>query len=287
MVLVETKKGLNMRKTGKTVPYRQMSDVFKAMAYLDDYCDPTYALIFRVTVLTGLRISDVLSLKYSTHLKGADIVIVESKQKKGAEAKARLKALANAREHATAACETRGEVLALMRTKPKNIYPLLPDDIKKSADAEIAERIAALKHNKKVCPLPDYLVAQLEARQKKYKAVDGGFIFASETLKYKHYTKGAHPINRTTVWKIFSKIADECGFDFNTAVHQLRKTFSVMLHQSTGNNGALVVKTMGWADDSYLQTYLDIENDKPNAAVNELHANTMDLSPQRQNKKKA
>ncbi len=254
-------------RTGSTVPYRDIADIQKAMQYLEDNCDGTYLLIFKVALITGLRISDVLSLRYDKNLQDGFIVLIESKHQKQAQARARLKVLVRAKETLAHICDDKEQLIKIMFTKPKDIYPLLPSGLQSQIDSEIEREIGLLKYKKRYCKIPEHFVAELRARQKKHKKHDAGFIFATSTLKTNRGNRTGKTIGRKTAWAVFKKIGEQLDFDFNTACHQLRKTFAVLLFNSTGNNGALVVKTVGWQDDKLLQTYLAIDENESHNAV--------------------
>lgn len=256
-----------MLRTGKTVPYREKAQVHQAIAHLKSNHDLTYLLIFKMALITGLRISDVLSLRYDKNIKDSFVVLVESKSQKQAEARAKLRVYARAKETLARICEDKNELVEIMFTKPKDIYSLLPDSLKIQIDNEVSRELAGLKPKRRYCKIPPEMVLELKERHKKHKAHDCGFVFATTTLQTNRGRRTRQTISRKIVWEVFSNIGEACGFDFNTSCHGNRKTFAVMLYESTGNNSALVVKTVGWQDDKLLQTYLDLDENESHEAV--------------------
>lgn len=257
-------------RNGKTVPYQTKEQVSQALHYLTKNHHKNYALIFKIGVCTGLRISDILSLRYNLNIKPNLIVINESKGTKQRIAAKRLKVLSETKDLLIKISDTKEQLTLLMMTRPKDIYKLVPEHLKEKIDADLlaAEKKAVPK--KRECEIPESLYKEIKKHEKENKKIDSQYIFAASTFPYSKNT--GRPITRVAVWKIFKQIGTACGFTFNTACHQLRKTFAVFLYENTGNNSALVVKEVGWSDDSLLQTYLSIEDERQKEAVRDMHS---------------
>jgi integrase len=205
------------------------------------------------------------------HLKPDLIVLNESKGTKGAIASQRFKVLKKTKQDLLALAETRQELQRIYLCPEKEIEQLIPDHMKARFEKDLAIAIKKAKPKKRECEIPHGLFLELKKHQRKHKKIDDGYIFSSKTFPY-HKNKTT-PITRQAVWGVFKKISDALQFDFNTACHQLRKTFAVFLYQDSGNDSALVIKEIGWTDDSILQTYLSVDEQKRKTAVKNMHEN--------------
>lgn len=252
-----------------TVPYRDKSDVQTAIKYLRANADPAYVLIFKIAVTTGLRISDVLGLRWENVINGR-IEVVESKDTNMQIAKARNNVLKQAKDTLLVTTTEIEKIPKLMVTHYRDILPMLTDAHRQLVEQHMQEAIENVRPVIRVCELPSPLARQLKEWKRKNRFHDGGYLFSASLVKYGKATK-PQPISRQSAWRTFKQIGKACNFDFNTSCHQLRKTFAVFLYESSGNDSELVIKEVGWRDTKYLQRYLAIEQDQCKNAVQQMH----------------
>lgn len=257
-------------RDGKTVPYGNRQQVRQAAKHLDKTEDPAMALAFRITANTGLRISDVLHLRYQDNVLFLTntIKVCESKGFKQDKARARIKALKEIKDMLIKVSDSKLFMAEIILTAVKDIYALVPAAYLAMTDKKIAAFVAKVKPKYREIEVPKQLMMRLKARQKKFKKVDAGYVFAKTTLKGNRAKNMPGTISREYVWRVFSRICDECKFTFNTSCHQLRKSFALFLYHTSGNDSALVVKAVGWADTKILQRYLSITDKQATSAVN-------------------
>jgi len=262
-------------KTGKTVPFENKAQLKLALQFLEENFDPTYALIFKVAAVTGLRISDVLNLAYKENInfETSTIYIIESKGTKQAQALEKLKVYKKYKDLAILITQDMDEKTKILVTPPKDIQSIIPSSIKSQLNQELDEAINKAKVKTRTIVIQKKLLAEIKKRQKQFERIDNGYLFARATLKSHRAKNSPGNISRVSVWRVFSQIGDHLKLNFNTSCHQLRKSFAVFLYESCGKNSALVVKTIGWKDDKLLQTYLAIDQEKSNAAIKRLNKN--------------
>lgn len=256
----------------KTVPIRRIEDLIKFRNHLALNYDPFYLLVFDIAVNTGLRIGDILSLRYKENIFANQISIYESKLKLGAIAKRRSKIINDYRETLLINCNDQQERIRLTKATANELYEKLTPDQKLLADVAINNGVQAIKHKKRTCNIPDDLAQAIQLHAKQHKKHDEGYLFSVHNLKSNRCHKKSGTVSRQSAWRVMRDTGRAVGFDFPTSCHGMRKSFICFLYSSSGNNSALTIKEVGWADEKLLQVYLAVETKERASMVAKMQA---------------
>lgn len=259
-------------QANKTVPFRCYEDISAFRGYLADNCDPVYLLIFDIAIMTGLRISDVLRLKYSANVFGNRLVVAESKGRKAAIAKLRNKILEGRRRWLMVTTKDDEKRLMYSQAHISTIYGLLSESMRADVDYQVDDAVSRLKIEKRHCLIPDYLAEKIRGHRRQHRHDSTSCLFQRGVLRSNRCRLMGGNISRQRVWVVFRDAGRALGFDFPTSCHGLRKTFALFLYRSTGNDGSVTIKEIGWKDEKILQRYLSVEDGAAERAVIEMQA---------------
>jgi integrase len=243
--------------------------IAQAENYLRDNHDPAFLLAFRVGIETGLRISDILSLRWE-HISGNTITIAEAKGTKARQARAARKVLESVKQELIVHYGNDPQMMMrVFITKPTDIIPLIPDAWR----AAVAKRIEIARDSApakfRTVTVSKRTADMLARRMERYSAIDDGNIFSRKSLKNSNRAKNqSGTLTRQTVWTVLSKLNDVLGTVKRIACHSLRKVFARGLYYSSGKDIGLLMTVIGHSSPAMSLRYIGINDDDENNAVN-------------------
>ena len=252
-------------------PIADKHHIKKAARFIKDNFDPAYALIWQIGIETGYRITDITELKYSDiDQDNSTIKVAENKGTRSNQARARLKVLEQVKNELIATYSNDSQrMMQVYITKPKDVYSLIPDDLKPLIDARITTAVSKAPVKYRTAKLSAPTMAKIKARGHKYNFIDDGFIFARSTLKSTRAKNMEGVISRQSCYRVFSQLTgfmSSLGQKVRIACHSLRKIFARHLYTSSGNNIGLLMKVIGHSSPEMSLRYIGInDNEQLNA----------------------
>jgi integrase len=236
-----------------------------------------YQAIYHIGISTGLRCTDITELEWANiNFDKGTVTVNENKGTRAAKARARLKVLE----------QVKGELIALNSddtkammnifiTKPKNIYSLIPGNLKASVDHRIKEAIAKAPAKSRTAKLSPKALTALRSLNSKNSKIDGGLIFSRNTFKSNRAKNTDGVISRQSVYRLFKlleaylvSIGEKVS---NLGAHSARKIAAWCLYTASNHNIALVMKAMGWSSEVMVLRYLAIGDSEEQDAFELAH----------------
>lgn len=275
----------------KTQPIKTQNLIKKAIAWLTKNSDSAYPLLYKIMVMTGLRVTDTTEIKYSDiDYDELTITIEENKGTRSNKARAKLKILekwhANLFRLEADNKELREE---LFLSKPKHLLNLfnLPMKYFDTIQHEIIEAQRSAKIKIRVVDITHELAQKLKKRQEENKGNDDGFLFAKKIMRsnrargWKKSNNDQLPVvTRQSVlnaFKIMQEALKSTGTKIKAHCHGLRKTFARFLYNANKKDLNIVMTTMGWSDIKMVMMYLGYDEEQRKTANNNAHLLLADI----------
>jgi integrase len=252
-------------------PIADKQHIKKAARFIKDNFDPAYALIWQIGIESGYRITDITELKYSNiDHDNCTIKVAENKGTRSNQARARLKVLEQVKNELIATYSNDSQrMMQVYITKPKDVYSLIPEDLKPLIDARITTAVSKAPVKYRTAKLSAPTMIKIKKRGHKYNFIDDGFIFARSTLKSNRARNTSGVITRQSCYRVFSQLTGfmlTLGQKVRIACHSLRKIFARHLYTSSGNNIGLLMKVIGHSSPEMSLRYIGInDNEQLNA----------------------
>ena len=240
----------------------------RAENWLRENHDPAFTLAFKVGIETGLRISDILSLRWE-NITGNTITIAEAKGTKARAARAARKVLEQVKRELIVHYGNDPQMMMkVFITSPADIIPLIPKEMAR----DVAERVKAARDASpakyRTVKLSKRTAEMLARRREKYSDIDEGNVFSRRTLRGSNRAKNQNVVlTRQTVWSVFSKLNEVLGTVKRIACHSLRKVFARGLYFSSGKDIGLLMSVIGHSSPSMSLRYIGINDDDEDVAV--------------------
>jgi len=240
--------------------------------------DHAYHLVFKLGVDTGYRISDLINIRYENiDFHTGKVTVVEQKGTKANAARARLKVLSSVKNELIAYySDNTKKMMSVFITPPKDIYSLVPGDLKSSIDDRIKKAMDSAPQKIRVTKISEKTLTLIRARQRKYKRVDGGYIFSKATFKNSNRAINQEGvISRQSCWRVFKTLTGflaSIGDNVSVGCHSLRKAFVYAVYVASGNDIALAVKLSGHSSVTMTMKYLGMDDSSELAAIEKMHS---------------
>lgn len=256
-------------------PIINKEHVKKATGFIKDNFDSAYHLIWSIGIETGYRITDITEIKYSDiDYDKSTIKIAENKGSKANKARARLKVLEQVKNELIAMyCTDNQKMMNVFVTKAKDIYELVPVELKTVIDSRIDKAMSTAKLKYRSAKLSDKTICLLKARELKYKTVCGNNVFDRATLSSNRARNCTGVISRQSCYRVFSKLTGfmaTLGEKVKVACHSLRKIFARHLYTSSGNNIGLLMRTIGHSSAEMSLRYIGINDNEQLEAIDHM-----------------
>ncbi|MUK40258.1 tyrosine-type recombinase/integrase [Aliivibrio fischeri] len=247
-------------------PIKNKEHLKYAAKYLQKNHDPAFSLIWNIGLETGLRISDILRLKYSDiDFRSGHCEVIESKGTLARKARAKHRVLKQVKEELILHYQHNVKKLTATYITPfYQIEKLLPKEWK----LMVNERVSAAK---KATPpvtrsflFSKKMVFMLKQRKEKFRHINSDSVFSRKTL-LSNRAKGVDGLlTRQACWTVFSKLTqvlEKIGSTAKVGCHTLRKSFARHLYFATGKDISLVMTTIGHKSESVSLRYIGVSDD--------------------------
>ncbi|EJT7707126.1 tyrosine-type recombinase/integrase [Cronobacter sakazakii] len=248
------------------IPQSQLNTAEK---YLRDNHDPAFVLMFRIGIETGLRISDILSLRWD-NLTGNTITVTEAKGTKARQARAARKVLESVKQQLIVHYGNDPQMMMrVFITSPGEIIPLIPSEWRE----DVAERIKAARDSApakvRTVTISKRTLDMLHRRKEKFQEIDGGDIFSRRTLRGSNRARNQNgTITRQSAWTVLSGLNEVLNTVKRVACHSLRKVFARGLYFASQKDIGLLMTVIGHSSPAMSLRYIGISDDDENTAVN-------------------
>lgn len=247
------------------IPQGQLAQAEK---YLRDNHDPAFVLAFRIGIETGLRISDILSLRWED-ITGNTITLAEAKGSKARAARAARKVLESVKQELIVHYGNDPQMMMrVFITSPSDIVSLIPDEWRDS----VAERIQTARDSApakmRTVTVSKRTGEMLARRKSKFTDIDNGDVFSRATLKSNRARNQSGTITRQSAWVVLSGLNEVLGTVKRVACHSLRKTFARGLYFASGKDIALLMTVISHSSPAMSLRYIGISDDDEHTAVN-------------------
>ncbi len=237
-----------------------------------------YQAIYHIGVSTGLRTTDITELEWANiNFTNGTVTLAENKGTRAAQARSRLKVLNEVKLELIAlnSADTKA-MMNIFITKAKDIYSLIPANLKPSIDTRIQNAITKTTAKTRTAKLSPKALTALRKLHSKNNKLDGGLVFSRNTFKSNRAKNIEGVISRQAVYRLFKRLETHLlslGEKVaNLGAHSARKIAAWCLYTSSSNNIALVMKVMGWSSESMVLRYLAIGNEEEQTAFELAHA---------------
>lgn len=236
-----------------------------------------YQAIYHIGISTGLRTTDITELEWSCiNFDKGTVTLNENKGTRAAQARARLKVLEQVKGELIAlnSADTKA-MMNIFITKPKDIYSLIPGNLKASVDHRINEAIGKAPAKTRTAKLSPKALTALRTLKDKNHNIDGGFIFSRRTFSSNRAKNIDGVISRQSVYSLFKMLETYLiGMGEKVAslgAHSARKIAAWCLYIASNHNIALVMKAMGWSSEVMVLRYLAIGDSEEQDAFELAH----------------
>ncbi|WP_023603224.1 tyrosine-type recombinase/integrase [Aliivibrio logei] len=247
----------------------------KHLRYAEEYLkmnhDPTFTLIWKIGLETGLRISDILSMKYSDiNYSMGRCEIIESKGTLARKTKAKHKVLKKIKDELFLHYQGKPKKMtALYITPYQYVNNLAPLTWQPMIDARIKQAQDSVSPVIRRVYLSKETVTILKKRENKYQYLHCDDIFNRRTLLSNRAKNKEGRLTRQACWHVFSKLTlvlKEIGVNVKVGCHSLRKSFARHLYFSTGKDISMLMTTIGHQSERISLKYIGLSGDETEVA---------------------
>jgi integrase len=258
-------------------PITNKQHLKKCSRYITQNFDSAYSLIWQIGIEAGYRITDITQLKYSNiNFTNNTIKIAENKGSKSSAARAKLKVLEQVKNELIALhSNDNRRMMQVFITKPKDVYSLIPEQLKPLIDSRINEAMTKAPLKYRTAKLSPGTVKRIQTRMAKYSFIDNGDVFARSTLGSNRSRNTDGVITRQSCYRVFSRLTAfmaTLGEVVKVACHSLRKIFARHLYVSSNNNIGLLMKTIGHSSAEMSLRYIGINDSEQLTAIDNMFA---------------
>ena len=259
-------------------PIADKHDLKKAAKHIKANYDPAYSLIWHIGIESGLRVTDLTELEYcNIDFEAGTVTVAENKGSRANKARARLRVLEQVKlELIGRYSDDSKRMMGIFVSKAKDIYDVIPEELKPLVDARIKDAMNKAKPKMRTTRLTQATLTKIKARQKKYSAIDDGFLFSRATMRSSNRAKNiTGVITRQSCYRVFSSLTAfmaTLGKKLKIACHSLRKIFAFHLYTSSGNDIGLLMSTIGHSTAAMSLRYIGIGDAEKDTAVENMFA---------------
>lgn len=273
-------------------PISDVALLEKAGEFIRVNFNSAYYLIFRISIGTGYRISDVLSIKYRDINFNTGVVrICESKGRKSQLSRAKNRVLKDFQTDIIRAhSDNDNNWIAALHLAPHEVltistdkntgekeykyHELVPEHLRTMITKKVEFSQSKTRKKFKEAKLPSEVLELLKARKKAFKSIDGGNVFSSCTLGNNSRDKNPNRlIARQRCHEVFSKLSDFFALQnihLKLGPHSLRKAFARTLYDSS-NDLVTTMAAIGHCDASSTLRYIGIEQQRLNDSIQKMN----------------
>ncbi len=258
-------------------PIKTRKELRCAEQYLNEYHDPAFALAWRIGIESGLRISDILRLKYSDiNLSTGVCEVVESKGALSRRSKAKYRVLKQVKKELLLYYQTKGAVKkmsTLYIISPKNMQPFIPNAWQPIIANRIRDAITSLPKIVRHFCLSSKLLKVIRKRQKTNEKYANDDIFNRQSLQSNRAKGQKGRLTRQACWRVFSKLSavlKEFGVTVKVGCHSLRKSFARHLYFATGKDIGLLMTMIGHQSERMSLHYIGVSKEETEKAQKKL-----------------
>ncbi len=264
----------------KILPIPELGDIERFKEELLNNKNSSYALIFQIGIESGLRVTDILELRYSDFdFNNNSFTIIENKTTKARQTKAiknvfksKMKPLIkffssnltlldkvcpNIAPVSSINADNLDEIRdAIINFKDKQeLLNMITDEtLALSLFEDIKESLKDVQGKKRTAVLSIDTINKIKLRR----------LSSNSDLLFIH--RNEKPLSRIAVYKVFTAIAKKLGLQ-NVGTHSMRKTFAKNLLTSNNNDIGLVMEIIGHADQKTTLKYLGYTDESTKKAT--------------------
>ncbi|MBB1313407.1 tyrosine-type recombinase/integrase [Aliivibrio sp. SR45-2] len=258
-------------------PIKKRKQLKLVEKYLKDHHDPAFLLIWKIGIESGLRISDILRLRYrDINLTNGRCQIIESKGTLARETKAKYKVLKQVKEELLLHYQSKGLIkkMGCIYLTPSNkIMSFIPKSWQLSVNARLISATKAALPVTKEFYLSSSVMTIIKERQRQYRNLQCDSIFSRKTLSSNRAKKQEGILTRQACWHVFSKLTTvlkKTGVDVKVGCHTLRKSFARHLYFATGKDISLLMTMIGHQSERMSLRYIGLSKDETERAQKKL-----------------
>lgn len=258
-------------------PIKERKHLRCAERYLKKNHDPAFALIWKIGLESGLRISDILKLTYQhIDLSSGQCRVIESKGTLARQAKAKSRVLKQVKEELLLHYQEKGHLKAMSRlyiTAPQHILPLIPNTWRSMVEKRIHQAMENTAPVIRHFSLSLGTLKKLIARQAQYGQQDTDSLFSRQTLSSNRAKGQSGLLTRQACWLVFSKLTEvlkNIGIQVRVGCHSLRKSFARHLYFATGKDIGLLMTMIGHQSEKMSLHYIGVSGDEVKEAQQKL-----------------